>query len=166
MILKSVINLLNFTTLTFFIASPVLAELNEINNCPNQNADINEIVDWERQEDGTQSPKVKKHNAYIITQMGKFDCQVEWITAYRNEWWLRCGNGSNIWTNITEGIFVQDRKGSMYKMKFLNYNSSATCHKDKVIYQDKVTAYQKSFQFDILIESIYQRKKTPRPSGF
>lgn len=166
MITKSIFNILKLTALSLFTTSTALAGLDEVNNCPNQNADINEVVVWERQEDGTHSPRSLSHKAYIVTKQGKFDCQVEAITDYRAEWVLRCGNESYIWTDITEGIFVQDRKGSMYKMEFLNYNSSATCQKNKVIYQDELTAYQKSFQFDIFIKSTYERKKTPSPVGF
>ena len=163
--IKSTIRSITLTSFSLLIASTALAEVDNT-NCPNGNTDINQIVEWEEESDGTMSPKEINHQAKIITKKGEFNCQVQGISPYGHEWIIKCNNGSTITQKVLRGIHVEDKLGRIYKMEHRNSKITTTCKENEVTYQHEVTAYQKSFDFDIIIESTYKRKKTPPPAGF
>jgi hypothetical protein len=154
-ITSSVITFLSFT-------SHALAEINEVINCNNQNADLNEVVVWVENR-----PLLLKHNAYITTKnKGKIPCKISWYATYGDEWDIECDNGAIIYSVLAEGIYVIDKNGSQYKMENPYYHITATCNPNTVVYKQHVIADQKAFQFEIFIETTYQRKLTPAPVGF
>mgnify|MGYP006433985507 CR=1 FL=1 len=177
--LKSITKILSLTSLSLLISSALLAEAKN-KNCPNSVINsIDKIVEWEETSDGTKSPKIKYHKAFILNKGKKIDCQLTWIHPYGSMWNIRCNNGASIKATVGGGaaivprksegygnIIVEDKNGNTYKMDRLNQESTTTCKENEVTIRLKETAYQKSFEFDIIIELIYQKKKTPSPAGF
>lgn len=104
--IKSGFRILAFTA-SFLLISPV-ALASKVTNCPNQNTDLNQVVAWESQEDGRRSPKLKDHSAYIVTQNGKVDCQIQWISTYSTNWDIDCENGANVSQIAFDGVDLTD----------------------------------------------------------
>lgn len=109
----------------------------------------------------------KSTKAWIETKRGRFDCE---LINYREggiNFKLSCDNNSTIVSYFNEySAFVKDANNSEFKMKLGKEEFETTCYGDKVLLRETAIAFQKSFQFDVVIEYQYEKRKISPPLGF
>ncbi|GAB4529254.1 MAG: hypothetical protein Tsb0014_11110 [Pleurocapsa sp.] len=148
----------------FFISSSALS-----NTCP-PNLDLyRDLVAWNRISVTESEPILNSLTAWIETKKGKFDCEIKFLNTQSILLKLNCDNQSTItkyYSDASPGIYVTDANNSQFKMQEKPTEYKIYCFEDTVVEQQITEAFQEAFQFKIVLEYQFQRRKTLPPVGF
>ena len=136
--------------------------------CPPGSNLYNDLIAWNHISVTDSEPILNNLTAWIETKKGKFDCDIEMMNTQGISLQLKCANKSTISqydNNFDSNIYVTDANNSQFKMQ-VNTKNNISCFDDYVIEQQITEAFQQSFQFNIILEYNFQRKKVSAPVGF